>query len=264
MIANHALYFADVALRGADGDGPRVLPPHDAVVFDEAHRLEESAATWLGGRVSGGGIRRFVADVDRGCREADVPAPAVALDRVERTRTGCSGACRPRADAAACASRRSSSASSLVDALAALADALKGQGEELDALAARSLRLAHDVESCIDPDANEVVVWAEPDAIAWAPVDVSRRPARLLWGEGPTAVLVSATLQTNGGFSFPRRRLGLDEARELAVGSPYDYAGRRCSTSRGRCPTRGRRARSSGSPTRSSRSARSRAGARSS
>jgi ATP-dependent DNA helicase DinG len=36
---------------------------------------------------------------------------------------------------------------------------------------------------------------------------------------------VSATLRTAGGFEFPRRRLGLDEARELAVGSPYDYGG---------------------------------------
>jgi ATP-dependent DNA helicase DinG len=225
VIANHALYFADVALRGADGDGPRVLPPHDAVVFDEAHRLEESAATWLGGRVSTGGVRRFLADVDRGCREADVPAPAVALDRVERTADRLLRSVSPASGRRRLREPPLELGLVLVDALASLADALKGQGEELDALTARSLRLAHDVESCIDPDANEVVVWAEPDAIAWAPVDVSADLRRLLWGEGPTAVLVSATLQTNGGFAFPRRRLGLDEARELAVGSPYDYAG---------------------------------------
>ncbi|MEN8153733.1 MAG: hypothetical protein ABFR75_06890, partial [Acidobacteriota bacterium] len=52
LIVNHALYFADLALRGADGDGTGVLPDHDAVIFDEAHRLEEAAATWFGGRVS--------------------------------------------------------------------------------------------------------------------------------------------------------------------------------------------------------------------
>src|SRR4051794_18208827 len=84
VIANHALYFADVALRGGGDDGPRVLPQHDAVVFDEAHRLEESAAQWLGGRVAAGSIRRFVGDVDRACREAEVPVPAAAVDRVER------------------------------------------------------------------------------------------------------------------------------------------------------------------------------------
>ena len=53
VIANHALYFADLAAGGG------VLPEHDAVVFDEAHRLEETAATWLGGRVSRAGLRRL-------------------------------------------------------------------------------------------------------------------------------------------------------------------------------------------------------------
>ena len=69
VIANHALYFADLAAGGG------VLPEHDAVVFDEAHRLEETAATWLGGRVSRAGLRRLAADVERGCREADGAAP---------------------------------------------------------------------------------------------------------------------------------------------------------------------------------------------
>src|SRR6478752_3552712 len=50
VIANHALYFADLAAGGG------VLPEHAAVVFDEAHRLEETAATWLGGRVSRAGL----------------------------------------------------------------------------------------------------------------------------------------------------------------------------------------------------------------
>ena len=83
VIANHALYFADLGLRERR-DGAGVLPEHDAVVFDEAHRLEETAATWLGGRVSGAGLHRLARDVDRACREANVPAPARALDRVER------------------------------------------------------------------------------------------------------------------------------------------------------------------------------------
>ena len=80
VIANHALYFADVALRGSNGDAG-VLPEHDAVIFDEAHRLEESAAAWLGGRVSSGGLRRFASDIERACREARRPAPARALEK---------------------------------------------------------------------------------------------------------------------------------------------------------------------------------------
>src|SRR5918996_1431163 len=61
VIANHALYFADLALRGRT-DGAGILPEHDAVVFDEAHRLEDAAASWLGGRISLAGLRRLGRD----------------------------------------------------------------------------------------------------------------------------------------------------------------------------------------------------------
>ena len=221
VIANHALYFADLALRG--DDAPGVLPEHDAVVFDEAHRLEESAATWLGGRITAGGVRRFLGDVERTCREAQVPAPASAMDRVERAVDRLLRTVAPASGRRRLREPPLELGLVLVDALASLDHALQGQGEDIDALAKRSLRLAHDVENCLETGDGDVVVWAEPDAVAWAPVDVSADLRRLLWGEGPTAILVSATLQTAGGFRFPRRRLGLDEARELAVGSPYDY-----------------------------------------
>ena len=67
------------------------------------------------------------------------------------------------------------------------------------------------------------MVWAEPNGLGWAPVDVSRRLREALWDGGPTAILVSATLTTEGDFGFVRDRLGLRGARELAVGSPFDF-----------------------------------------
>src|SRR5262249_56813446 len=72
VITNHALYFTHVAAGGG------VLPEHDAVVFDEAHRLEESAASWLGGRVSRAGLRRPPAGVPPGRRRTARPAPGPA------------------------------------------------------------------------------------------------------------------------------------------------------------------------------------------
>ena len=111
----------------------------------------------------------------------------------------------------------------LGDALAALALELQGHGEELDGLARRCLQTAAQVEALLDPDEQERVVWAEPGAVAWAPVDVSTELRDRLWEEGPTAVLVSATLTAGEDARFVRRRLGLDRAREAVVGSPYDF-----------------------------------------
>src|SRR5581483_9357848 len=76
---------------------------------------------------------------------------------------------------------------------------------------------------CLEADGENRVVWSEPDLLAWAPIDVGGALAELLWDAGPTAVLVSATLSVGGEFGFVRDRLGLANAHELAVGSPYDF-----------------------------------------
>ena len=98
VIANHALYFAHLAAGGG------VLPEHDAVVFDEAHRLEESAASWLGGRVSRAGLRRLALDVERACRDGQKPLAGAAgrPGRARRRAAAARGRARRR-DGAACA-----------------------------------------------------------------------------------------------------------------------------------------------------------------
>jgi ATP-dependent DNA helicase DinG len=222
VIANHALYFADLVLRERR-DGAGVLPEHDAVVFDEAHRLEEMAATWLGGRVSGAGLHRLARDIDRACREAAVPAPARALDRVERAGADLFDIVCPASGRLRLRQPPVPECRALADRLSELAAALADENDELDALAARALGAVMDVEACLDPGELERVVWAEPDAVAWAPIDVSRPLRERLWETGPTAVLVSATLGTGDDFGFVRDRLGLRDASELRVGSPFRF-----------------------------------------
>jgi ATP-dependent DNA helicase DinG len=222
VIANHALYFADLALRQRT-DGSGVLPEHDAVVFDEAHRLEDGAAAWFGGRVSLGRIRQLARDVERHARETESTTPARALADLDRAGSAFVAAFDPGAGR-----RRLTTADqeelellggALTRALGRLADELAGGGEDADALARRSLGLRGDVDACVAFDDPDRVVWAESGAVAWAPVDVSEILREKLWGAGPTAVLVSATLEPR----FLRTRLGLDEAREVVLPSPYDY-----------------------------------------
>jgi ATP-dependent DNA helicase DinG len=222
VIANHALYFADLALRQRT-DGGGVLPEHDAVVFDEAHRLEEAAAAWFGGRISLGRLRQLARDVERHCREEETRPPARALDDLDQAGTELISAFDPssgrRRLTPADEDELDAYGRALGRALGRLADELAGAGEEADALARRALGVAADVEACLDLDDPDRVSWAEPGALAWAPVDVSEILREELWGAGPTAILVSATLEA----PFLRRRLGLDDARELVLPSPFDY-----------------------------------------
>ncbi|HET9930501.1 MAG TPA: ATP-dependent DNA helicase, partial [Polyangiaceae bacterium] len=53
VVVNHHLFFADIALRGPHP--ARVLPDYDAVVFDEAHQLEDVATEFFSVRISSGG-----------------------------------------------------------------------------------------------------------------------------------------------------------------------------------------------------------------
>ncbi|HWB23050.1 MAG TPA: ATP-dependent DNA helicase [Gaiellaceae bacterium] len=217
VIANHALYFADLAAGGG------VLPDHDAVVFDEAHRLEETAATWLGGRVSRADLRRLASDIERVSRESGQPAPARALDRVERAGDLLLEAVAPASGRKRLREPPTGPATLLLTELKGLADELQGRGEELDALSRRTLTVATQVDAFLDAGELERVVWAERTSVSWAPIDVSSELRDRLWGEGPTAILVSATLTTGDDARFVRGRLGLEHAREFVVGSPYDY-----------------------------------------
>jgi ATP-dependent DNA helicase DinG len=223
VVANHALYFADLALRAKTGDGAGVLPEHDAVIFDEAHRLEESAAAWFGGRVSLGGLRQLLRDVERACREAEIAMPARALDAIDRRGEELLSGLDPgrgrRRLAAADVAAAANPAASLAAALAQLAEALQGGGEDLDLLARRARGAVDDLGACLDVDDEDSVSWAEQGALAWAPVDISDTLREILWERDVVSILLSATLEPR----FLRRRIGLDEAREVSLPSPYDY-----------------------------------------
>ena len=52
IVANHALFFTDLAMRCAEGAAGALLPNYGAVLFDEAHTIEDSAASHLGVRLS--------------------------------------------------------------------------------------------------------------------------------------------------------------------------------------------------------------------
>ena len=52
IVANHALFFTDLAMRHGDGSAGTLLPNYGAVLFDEAHDLEDAAADHLGIRLS--------------------------------------------------------------------------------------------------------------------------------------------------------------------------------------------------------------------
>jgi ATP-dependent DNA helicase DinG len=79
-----------------------------------------------------------------------------------------------------------------------------------------------------EPD-PQMIYWIDQNqlqsrlALHAAPLEVGPLIERHLWHKKESVIMTSATLTTSGEFDYIRRRLGADEADELAVGSPFDY-----------------------------------------
>ena len=61
IIVNHHLFFADLAVK--DGDGGGIIPDYDAVVFDEAHEVEDVAGQYFGVAVSSHQFEELIRDI---------------------------------------------------------------------------------------------------------------------------------------------------------------------------------------------------------
>ena len=84
------------------------------------------------------------------------------------------------------------------------------------------------VEGRATPRGEEPRAKTDPAVtLACAPIDVAPVLRRALFESVQSIVLTSATLTTGrsgvGGFDYLRSRLGIDEARELRLDSPFDF-----------------------------------------
>lgn len=86
-------------------------------------------------------------------------------------------------------------------------------------------------------EGNAIVHHPSADRIYWVtlsatgevslhsvPLEVGPLLESELYGDKNAVILTSATLTTAGRFDYLKARLGLDAAREVSVGSPFDYA----------------------------------------
>src|SRR5258707_10291192 len=83
IIVNHHLFFADLALK--QDDFGSILPEYSAVVFDEAHELEDVASDYFGRQISNYRFEELARDADIGMRLLPLGTPAL-LRRTQRIR----------------------------------------------------------------------------------------------------------------------------------------------------------------------------------
>ncbi|HEY5960732.1 MAG TPA: ATP-dependent DNA helicase [Polyangiaceae bacterium] len=80
VIVNHHLFFADLAMRGPHPG--RVIPDYEAVIFDEAHQLEDIATDFFGTKTSSAKTERLTADIEQSLSMLSTYDPTLGADTV--------------------------------------------------------------------------------------------------------------------------------------------------------------------------------------
>ncbi|MDE3200813.1 MAG: ATP-dependent DNA helicase [Acidobacteriota bacterium] len=254
IIVNHHLFFADLALRQQAAGAPDagILPEAAAVIFDEAHELEEVASNYFGLSISNIRMEELARDADTMLRGKPGTEQIFSSTQQLRDRSRLFFSALPiQTDGRQPFEEREQFLEAQGDLYLSVRAALKKLEAELEqvegvdeapGLRNRAARLRSELEFLLESNQSNMVFWMERRAgrateqalaarnsagrttfIQATPIDVSELLHELVFESIPSVVLTSATLTVQGGFQHMRKRLGLTEARELVVPSHFRY-----------------------------------------
>ena len=261
IIVNHHLFLADLSIKleaeGAPDAG--VLPDCGAVIFDEAHELEDIAGNYFGISVSNLRMDDLTRDVEQMLQKEKLYTPQMsgAIQSV-RERSQLFFSLLPANEGRFAFDSRREFLEENGEEFLALNQSLYRLGAELEqlpqkpedvfTLVRRAQQLQVQLRFVMENEDPNTVFWIERRAFRGAPgaarrkssdekqasgrtnvflqatpIEVGQILRECLWSKLETSVLTSATLAVGGGFDYIRQRLGLDHARELIVASHFDY-----------------------------------------
>jgi ATP-dependent DNA helicase DinG len=262
IIVNHHLFFADLAikLQAEDASDAGILPDAAAVIFDEAHELEDVAGNYFGISVSNLRVEELARDVEALLQRNRLLSALLsgALASL-RERSQFFFSLLPRGEGRHAFENRREFLEENGDEFLALNQALMRLAGELEALPQKPeevfncVRRAQEIQVqlkfVLESEDRNTVFWIERRGglsspqkhratekvketprgarqnvfLQATPIHVGAILRECLWSKLECAVLTSATLAVGGGFDYIRQRLGLEHVRESVLPSHFDY-----------------------------------------
>jgi len=248
IIVNHHLFFADLAIKQASEYAPDagILPEVGAVIFDEAHELEDVAGSYFGVSVSNLRFEEIARDVESSLQRNHLLSSLVqGATRSLRERSQFFFALLPPGEGRFAFQNRREFLEENGDEFIGLMQALTRLGSELHNLPQKPEEVFNFIRRIdelrvqlgflMESEDRNTVFWIERRGgrgisrdkrnvfLQATPIDVAPILRNCLFDQLECAVLTSATLAVGGGFEYIRSRLGLEHAREVVLPSHFDY-----------------------------------------
>jgi len=251
IIANHALFFSDMAMKAqAEDAGVGLLPPFAGVVLDEGHTAEDAAARHLGLRLTRFSVRRLLQRLYRPDRNRGLLTDLVytdarltvveALDQVDRFFDRIIGWMdRIHRDPI-----RYTHPGHIPDLLRAplekVEKALKplldvetddGRRQEMKSIHERLHEFRMSLDAFLNMRIEDYVYWLERTGAARrgvvlnaVPIEVGPLLQKLLFQSESTVVVTSATLAVRGRMEYFQQRIGAEDSDAFVLDSPFDFS----------------------------------------
>jgi len=249
LITNHSLFFTNLA------SGGKVLPNFDAVVFDEAQTLEDVATNYLGFEVSNSQAKYLFNSIYNPRTKKGILTKLRKLgnhltDHIEiHLEDSRNASERFFQEISGIFGHKSASKrirtenivfnhmeeplKRLANSLSEILDHLKNDDDRIlvKVYYKRCLALSKAVSFILRQTERDFVYWIDISkkrrgtryALLASPVEIAEEMHKRLFSKIGPIVMTSATLSIDKDFEFMKGRLGVRDADELILDSPFDY-----------------------------------------
>ena len=241
VVINHHLFFADMTLR--DTGVAELLPSVELAVFDEAHQLGEAGVNFLGALLGSGALIDFSRDLlAAGLQQArGLQAWQELSGKIEiaarELRLAAAGALREVRGTIKLRWDERAAHDDFVAALNAVLVAVEAAraatlevteaGPDFARLGERASELKSLAGLFLEPAATGNVRWIDISAhqarLVESPLDIRDALREQMGASSKAWIFTSATLGDDERLSWFTESAGLESARVLRLGSPFDY-----------------------------------------